>query len=464
MTILLAILGLSIFSITSYLLWHFARFEWLNKVTTLLVISLPFERIPSISLGGSNIRLSQIIVIFGLWIFLILLARKDIKLLKVKINRLNYFLFLFILFSIPSWFMITDLKRFLVTESATLIVFGGFFLLSHFTQSILDRVRDLVNTMIFVTLFGYFQFAGDLIGLPTWITGLRENYTKIVFGVPRIHATAIEPLYFAGMLFICLFLSISYFFLNKQLVSSRLLKFLRLDKRSNYITNYLLFIYFIISFLLTISKSAIVIFFAILPFFSFFLIQIFNINLKNLIKKSKNSIIFLITFLIAIYSFFPAVQTIWSGIYSNFIGTIYGESASSGERSLFFKAFSEMIDNHLILGIGSGHFGVDAGKYIPFQTGLDNFLIVNNVYLEVWLEHGLIPVFIFIGFLASLLFILMKKIVAKLNIDPELSCVNISLFFALMGYCFQWLTFSPIFIMPIFIIMGLIASTTKSQS
>jgi O-antigen ligase len=469
MTLILSLISLSIFGLISYGLWSLAKFEWLSKIAALLVISLPLERIPSISLGGSNIRFSQLLVVFGMWIFITLLVKKDAQLLKMKLNRLNYFLFTFILASIPSWLMVSDFKRFLITEIATFIVFFAFFILSQFAGNIVDRVRDLINTMIFVTLFGYYQFVGDLIGLPFWATGLRETYTKIVFGVPRIHATAIEPLYFAGMLFVCLFTSSSYFFLNKQLVLPSLLKFLKLDKKSNNFINSLLFTFFFIAFLLTISKSAIVIFLAMVPFFSFFLIKIFGLNISNtnnlvkILKRSRWIAFGVIFIFISIYIYIPAVQTIWTGIYSNFADTIYGQSASSDERSLFLKAFNNMIGNSLVIGISSGHYGVEAGQYIPFQTGTDNYLIVNNVYLEVWLEHGLVSGLLFIGMLISILIVFLRKIVARLSINPELSSVNISLFFSLLAYCFQWLTFSPIFIMPIFIIMGLIASNINAS-
>jgi O-antigen ligase len=458
MTLLLTIIGVSICAILTYLLWAFAKFEWLPKISSLLVISLPFERIPSISLGGSNIRISQLLVLLGMWTFFVLLFKRDSELMKTQINRFNYFLFAFLLFSIPSWFMITDFKRFIVTEFAAVIVFAGFFLLSQFARDLVDRVKDIINTMIFVTLFGYYQFVGDMIGLPLWLTGLRENYTKIVFGIPRIHATAIEPLYFAGMLFLCIFVTASYFYLDKQLVYPRILKFLRLDNFSNHITNGSLFIFFLVAFFLTLSKSAIVVFLAMFPFFIFLLVQIFNINLFLVFRRSWKTLATISTILISVYSFTPSVQSIWSGIYSNFADTIYGQSASSGERSLFLKAFNEMIVNNTVFGISSGHYGVEAGYYIPFQTGLDSYLIVNNVYLEIWLEHGLIPLLCFLGLLSVLSFVFLRKIIMNLRQEPEASCVNVSVFFAFLAYCFQWLTFSPIFIMPIFIIMGLIAN------
>jgi O-antigen ligase len=357
--------------------------------------------------------------------------------------------------------MVTDIKRFWITELGTILVFGGFFLLSNFAHDITKLIKYLINTMIFVTLFGYYQFIGDLWGLPTYLTGLRETYTKIVFGVPRIHATAIEPLYFAGMLFICLFTTVAYYFLDKRLISDKLIDICKLGSFSNQTVNFLLFIFFFGAFLLTISKSAIVILVTMLPFFLFIMLRLFSrlfsTHVLVVIKKLRLWLILIGCILVSMYSYTPALQQVIQNISSNFVDTIYGQSASSGERAEFLKAFDEMIVNNRVLGIGSGHYGVEAGNYIQFESGVDNYLIVNNVYLEVWLEHGLIPFLTFLAIIATLIYNSLKKMLAWFRINKEQACITASLAFTLIAYCFQWLTFSPIFIMPIFIIMGLMA-------
>src|SRR5205809_203893 len=118
---LIGVLGIIIFGLLSYLFWYFATYYWLPKIGTALIFALPFERIPGLDVGGANIRLSQLLVLFGFWVFIILLIKKDKKLLSRKIHPANIFLVLFIVASSISWFFVEDLKRFLVTYIATLI-------------------------------------------------------------------------------------------------------------------------------------------------------------------------------------------------------------------------------------------------------------------------------------------------------------------------------------------------------
>jgi O-antigen ligase len=80
-------------------------------------------------------------------------------------------------------------------------------------DSLKERNQRIVTNVLYVVtaaccLFGLYQFAGDLLGLPTSLTGLRPQYTKAVFGFPRIHSTALEPLYFANFLLIPLIILI----------------------------------------------------------------------------------------------------------------------------------------------------------------------------------------------------------------------------------------------------------------
>jgi hypothetical protein len=92
MSLTLALLAFSIFVLGTYIIWTLAKFDWIATICTLLVISLPFERIPSVTLGGSNIRFSQLLVVFGLWVFGVLMIKKDPQLMKIKYNHYVYFL------------------------------------------------------------------------------------------------------------------------------------------------------------------------------------------------------------------------------------------------------------------------------------------------------------------------------------------------------------------------------------
>jgi O-antigen ligase len=451
MTITYFSLVLAVFSIISYILYHFVKFSWLNKICTLLVISLPFERIPSLQIGGGNIRVSQILVFLGFWVMGVLYFKKDKSLSETKFNKLNYFLSLFLVFSIPSYFVATNVQRFWITEVGTLFVFGAFFLLSNFVEDVYCQARNLMATLIFVSLFGVYQFFGDLAGLPIYLTGLRETYTKIVFGIPRIQATAIEPLYFAGMLFFGLFFVIGHLMNQNHSLRYELQKKLLFSSGT---TNVLIFILFCVVFLLTISKAAIIEMIILLPIFVYFIGLINGIDIYRKLKNFAGYFgIFLFVF-VSYLSFNSTGNGVFQGIVGNFVTTISGESASAVERNAFLQGFNNLIENRAVFGIGSGQYGVLAPSTISVESN-EGYLIVNNVYLEVWLEHGIVPVIIFISFLARVLYLLYKKTIQEIKTNVEVSTLSAIFGFTLIAYFIQWTTFSPIFIMPIFIILGL---------
>ncbi|NJS41179.1 hypothetical protein HC766_02245 [Candidatus Gracilibacteria bacterium] len=70
---------LSIFSLTSLIIWPRIKLSWLQQVVRGIIISLPFERIPSLEIAGVSLRISQILVLVGVWFFFILLAKNDSK-------------------------------------------------------------------------------------------------------------------------------------------------------------------------------------------------------------------------------------------------------------------------------------------------------------------------------------------------------------------------------------------------
>ena len=180
------------------------KFEHLSKLSLWLVFSLPFERIPSINLGV-NLRISQLLTIISLVFIIILVLKKDRQILQFKIQKPFIWLVLFYFFAIPSIFFVQDFGRFITTSIATFLVFCACFLVAHFTKSVWQSLRYLLISTTISGIFGIYQFLGDFLDFPIILTGLRPQYTKAVFGYPRIQATAIEPLYFAGMLFLPLF-------------------------------------------------------------------------------------------------------------------------------------------------------------------------------------------------------------------------------------------------------------------
>jgi O-antigen ligase len=456
-SIFLTVLIFSIFGIVSILLLPKIQVSWLQKISQLIILSLPFERIPSLEIAGVSVRFSQIFVLIGMYFFALLFLKKDRILLAIKVNKINYFLIAFLVVSIPSYFAIVSIGKFLTSMIATLLVFGAAFLIANFEENPLMRLKELCVVIFFVTIFGAYQFVGDLIGVPFSLTGLRPQYTKIVFGIPRVQATALEPLYFAGMLYLPIFCSLFFDFIKLRIMPNFRNKILRMTTN-----NSSLFVFFSLLFIATYSKASILI-------LIISLVLIASVSLwfgRNLLtKKIVGFFSFLIGVLTLAIAFIPKFARIFSVIIEFFYYTIIGKGVSATERLDFIDAFGRLIWKNPILGIGPGQFGIRALNYLPIYKFLGDYTaIVNNVYFEIWLEFGLVAIIVFLYMLGFYLFVNFRKIIRTSKFSSATNITRLVLVLALLCYCIQWLTFSPIFIMPIFIILGLLASLDNPKN
>jgi O-antigen ligase len=73
--------------------------------------------------------------------------------------------------------------------------------------------------------------------------------------------------------------------------------------------------------------------------------------------------------------------------------------------------------------------------------------------LEIWLEQGILALFVF---LFTITYLFVKSLMKLKNLKNSANyLIGLVLSLSLLAYCIQWLTFSPIYIMPIFILLGL---------
>jgi O-Antigen ligase len=491
-------IGILLTCMLSIFFWAKVQFGWLSKLCTFLVLSLPFEYFPRLELGGASWRISQVLVIVGFWIITILVLKKDSKLLAHKLHFATWYPIIFLTLSSPSWFVMQDLQRFIVHMVGTLFVFGAFILLINFASNVWKNLQRLALVLFGCAVFGLYQFFGDLIGIPTSLTLLREHYTKIIFGVPRVQGTAVEPLYFAGMLLIAIFVLIFWICervesqrnCNSELVSkSSVMGFYKefisnqnetpllrnnLLSRGNFqqfISNqfqshklnylFLILITIFTVFLLTISKGTFgVLAILILPLlvvifltFYFFRQYVLNHLLQGLLAVILGSIL--------LFAFVNPL-TLLGEIGTNFMETLSGTSASAVERSMFVNEAIVGIKQNPLFGIGMGQYGYYAGNNLGSLND-DGKAIVNNVYLEIWLEQGILVLFFFIFFLIQPILTLLHLVVTRWSPLQPKSLVALSLIFILVGYYIQWTLFSPIFIMPIFICLGLAYNLVLSE-
>ena len=136
---------------------------------------------------------------------------------------------------------------------------------------------------------------------------------------------------------------------------------------------------------------------------------------------------------------------------------------STFERLSFLNDALDLVYNNVIVGIGSGNYGPRVQNNLAKSDG--GWLIVNNVYLEIWLEQGLAAMLIFISMMTYYLAKAVDKLWKyRLQFSSDKLITLISLIAGLVGYLLQWLTFSPIFIMPVFLILGLLVRFIDSEA
>lgn len=536
--------------IVSVLLWSKVQFSWLSKLCTILVLSLPFEYFPRVELGGASWRISQVLVLFGFWIIAILAIKKDSILLSHKLHFASIYPLVFFFLSSPSWFLVQDFQRFIVHVVGTIFVFGAFILLINFASDIWKNLQRLALVLFGCAVFGLYQFFGDLVGISPTFTLLREHYTKVVFGVPRVQGTAVEPLYFAGMLLIAIFVLIFWIcdrlesvkridqavILSREEVGSSLPNEASLrqakdriplenihqkcncelvsepiaiqpssnaplaittnltpvsletaspyargnftqfvlnlpqwifgtaqDDSRSFALKYLFPILFIVFavFVLTISKGT----FGVLAILTLPLVAVIYFSFdfaKYFVHKYIMQTVLLAILGLGLLLTFVNPIALLGEVGTNFVETLSGTSASAVERSMFVNEAIIGIKQNPFFGIGHGQFGEFAGGNLG-SINEDGKAIVNNVYFEIWLEQGILAFFFFLFFLFQPVFLLLKSLATRWSPLQSNILAALSLIFILVGYYVQWTLFSPIFIMPIFIMLGLAYNLISNQ-
>lgn len=410
-----------------------------------LVFLLPFERIPSVDAFGVTLRLSffaaGLVIVRALYI--LAKSRKDLP----KLGRTRALLIAFM-----GWVAISGFSAINYPRALQVVIFTGFTITTALAVAVLykdeyleDIVKSLLLSATLVALFGIYQYIGDLAGLPNWATGLRDRYSWQVFGFPRIQSVALEPLYYC-----------SYLLIPSSIVAARLL----LAEKNNWLNRGLLLL-FATSIFLTVSRGGIAALVGMLVFMSGYGILSKKTRLKGLLSIiAITAVSFMLSLLITTYFAKPPVNRAITGgkkgtaAYTKQLQTT-GLEAGGDERAQTRKQALAILKEdkmRFVLGIGPGQFG----PYVQGPAGKSGgWFIVNNEPIEMLLEFGLIGVGLFLAFGVSLIIASIKFIsAAKKPSQPTV----ISL--ALVGYLFataiQYQTFSTLYIMHIWVVIGLL--------
>ena len=402
----------------------------------LIALALPFERIGSLHFGGVNIRLSQLILGATLLAWCIFMLSKRQKIVAAKSI---IFLILFLASNLVSVFFAIDAKRAIMVFVFTVIVMLLFFVMPNIIRT-RSEARQVVIFWILgsivAILFGLFQFAGDMMGLPNNITMLVARYGKQVLGFTRAQSTFLEPLYFANYLIPII-----------TVLALALIRKVRL--LPTYITAILLALSVLV-FILSFSKGG---------FLALGVIGLLILLWQVRYFFRKENLGFIIGALIFI-SLLGTSLLVITGQTANIDkiiqktttvltgGTVLERAEASGRAIEAYRTSP-------LFGIGPGNYGAFFTGY-NYSADVEIWPIANNEYLELLAETGICGLVLFILFFITLIF--EATIAIRRTRDHFIRFLLIALVLSSLGTAVQCATFSTLYIMNIWFMLGLLAS------
>jgi O-antigen ligase len=410
-----------------------------------LIFLLPFERIPSlpVSLFGTSVdvRLSFLVglVLIGVVGYGVIKRQLSVS---QQVRSTHLWLIGFFFSYGLSLLLSTDLKR-----ALSVWCFTAFTALVGVAVGLAWEYRDQagvrqalrISTWI-VLAFGFYQYFGDIFGLSQSWTGLRDIYTKEVFGFPRIQSTGLEPLFYGNFLLIPLF-----YFANRFLNN--------IEERP------VLLIAIITQIVLTVSRGAL--FSGAVGLILILLLSFRHIAQWKKLQQQVGLIglttlgVVLALLLTNVNNFrvfhrdttVPTTSPAPVAVI-NQATNLTSQDDRVRNRTLAWEAFKE----HPWLGIGPGNFSAYAKeRYVGYQAS-DGYVVVNNEALELLAEAGIVGFCLFLIFIATILWRLGW---VWLRFSPKEAEWAVVVFVYLVALAIQYQTFSTLYIMHIWVMIGI---------
>lgn len=405
-----------------------------------LVFFLPFERIPTLEIGGFTAKINHLVggLLILFWLLDLVFNHR-----KIRSNPT----------AMPVWLLLSSFALSFLAPSATTrgAAFLGLnifvILLYLATVGLLDSTEKLakINKILklsgwLIVIYGFYQFFGDLAGLPT---GLDPGYTKMIFGFPRVQAFSREPLYLGNYLLIPLAIGFSQW-LARQTTSNQ-------QQKTNNWSPILLILLSII-FLLTLSRGAyLAAIAAFLILVGFYARKVFTV---------RNFTAAAVCILTAVVVVAGILTRLGPESKEKFINQVtikdFGVSESTQGR---LNAFGQALDIWRAspwVGVGLGNYGLYTANLNADAPQVQD--IVNNQYIELLVETGLI------GLAAFLIFILAcfwRFAVAWRQADQAVKPWLVGLAAALVGTLVQYNFFSTLAIVHIWVLLGLLVAVEQ---
>lgn len=403
----------------------------------LIVFFLPFERVPSLEIAGVNLKINTLLGFLTLFAWVLALMFNSKK-YRVQPNPLIIPLLLFIFALI---FSLTQALDF--TRAVSVLVFTLFTItisvlavnMVYSKETLQKSILILFLSALVVGLFGLFQFGGDVVGLPPSLTLLKEGYTSVVFGFPRVQAFSMEPLYLANYLLIPLCVGLA-------------LAINRIDIIKRWWLVGLMAL-LLVNFILTVSRggyAGLVVSLVILGIFF----------LKKVLTW-RNILIGVVTAAVVIYGVAFALSRGETRATLEFLGHIQLQDMRRGEsvegRLMSYKRGLIAFRTSPVFGLGLGNYGPWATDYRDTRP-TSGWPIVNNQYIELLAETGIVG----LGAFVFLIFVLILRtfIALKYTSDLFLGSVLIGLLAALAGVLVQYNFMSTLYIIHIWVLIGML--------
>jgi len=428
--------------------------EFINKSKTdldlvllgLLILSLPFERIPSFDLYGVTIRASLVIGLAVILRAAYLLINKKVRLNKsLPLSFLAIFIF---------WIILIIPESINFQRAIQAVAYNIFVILLAVSVYLIykkEYLKHLISLLFIVTLFvsafAFYQFFGDIIGIPYEYTGLAERYTSGLFGFPRVQGFSLEPLYFGSFMLIPTMLAMALVVAKDNSVTSKKIQY------------FLLFVFSTVIFI-TVARGAIygmavgIIILVIISLFK-------KISTLKSLATALAIIVLAFGASLLIINYASRIPLDLSKTFGKRGAAAFTQQLTrttlndTDERAIARTQAIDLLQNNKsawVFGLGPGQFG----PYIQNNTKTaDGWAIVNNLTLELLVETGVVGFLLIVAYFLSLVFIGYKK--ASNNKNELLSsAVIIGLLAYLATQAIQYQGFSTLYVVHIWVAAGLI--------
>ena len=407
------------------------------RLTLLLLLLLPFEYLPTLDLFGYTVKLSYLVALALVAVYILQGSWRNLKL-----TATDYFLLAFVASSFLTIIWSINPLRSLITSCLFLFVVIVYFVLKQSIEPAkLERYYNIIiGVGVAAALFALWQFVAEASGALAHLSFLRSPYQSEVFGFPRVHSTFLEPLYFANFLLVPVYLTM------RQMMRRR-------GRPYGYALLILLTVFF-----LTLSRGALWSLLVSFILLSLYLLGRFRSHLKRI----------LLIVAIASFAFGAAMGLVYlaageKGVrsYVEQSGTAEPipdtETAASGARDYDYitsRGYTMRVAIDKIVeqpwGVGAGAFGA-LPEFEPIRAK-SAWQIVNNLYLEILVEEGMLG---FILFGLFLILFIGENLFALIDDYSERQIDNLFLTLALVAIFIQYMTFSTLYVLSIWVFLAL---------